>query len=66
MGKNSQEETMCDSHKKSRGWLLLHPRDHDKRMVSLSGAKKSVEQFKTGSSTVRNFSGGVASTGRGG
>lgn len=39
---------------------------HNERMVSLSGAKKSVEQFKTGSSTVRSFSGGVGSTGRGG
>ena len=58
---------MCDSHKKSRGWPLLRPRDHhDERTVSLSGAKKSVEQFKTGSSTVRNFSGVAASTGRGG
>lgn len=47
--------------------LCCPPRNHhDERMVSLSGAKKTVEQFKTGSSTVRNFSGVVASTGRGG
>ena len=53
--KNQEDDLCC-----ARAIIIMREWSHCQE------PKKSVEQFKTGSSTVRNFSGVVASTGRGG